>query len=116
MIHGLLSNSSSGRPGGSARHHSGETQSRHSRSEPVGLHGYLWISMATCGSPWLLVGLHGYLALLQLGLQVSQVHVSIAEPSGPTQTDPIYDGGVVQLVRHNRIVRAQQNLPSERGG
>lgn len=51
-----------------------------------------------------------HLGLFQLGLQVTQVHVFVSEPLGPTQPDPVNDGGVIQLIRQHRVVWAQQHL------
>lgn len=54
--------------------------------------------------------IHTHLRLFEPVLQVTEVHVFVAQPLCPTQTDPINDGGMVQLIRQHCVIWAQQDL------
>ena len=56
---------------------------------------------------------HTHLGLFELVLQITEVHVFVAQPLRSAQTDPINDGGMVQLVRQHCVIWAQQNLVQE---
>lgn len=43
-------------------------------------------------------------------LQVTEVHVFVAQPLSAAQADPVDDGGVVELVRQHGVIWAQQDL------
>lgn len=51
-----------------------------------------------------------HLRLFELVLQITEVHVFVAQPLRATQTDPIDNGGMIQLVRQHCVIRAQHNL------
>ena len=51
-----------------------------------------------------------HLGLLQLGFQISHIQVALAVFVGLSQTDAINDGGMVQLIRQDCVLRGQQGL------
>lgn len=59
---------------------------------------------------------HTHLSLFEPGLQITEVHVFVAQPLGSTQADAVDDGCVVQLVGQHRVVWTQQNLVQRQCG